>query len=422
MTTATVAEVGLDLTDRDLYRHGFPYDTLASLRDQPVWWHPPTPGVEELRPTGFYVVARHDVVREVSRDPERFSAFHGSALRDVPVERQGESITNSDPPVQSRFRRLVSLGFTPRMVARLDEMMEGWARRIVDSLAGRDRCELVGEVAELLPLHVIADIVGIPVEERAQVFDDTKAMLRAWDPESGVPPAEYQDAQRRLVVYAHALGSARRDAPADDVWSKLVQAQLTLDDGTTTALNEVELDLWFLILSIAGSETTRNAIAIGVKTLVEHPDQLARLREHPELMATAVDEIIRWSSPVLYHRRTVAADTELHGVPLEGDLPIAMFWPLANRDDRAFPRADTFDIARTPNDHVAFGGGGPHYCLGANLAKREVKVMLTELLGRLDDIALDDTAEDGIRWSVPGLVVPVGIGLDRLPVRYRLRT
>ena len=211
VTTSTMAtEVGLDLTDRELYRHGVPYERLAFLRDEPVWWHPPTPGVEELRPTGFYVVARHDVIREVSRDPQRFSAFHGSALRDVPVERQGESITNSDPPVQSRFRRLVSLGFTPRMVAVLDEMMEGWARRIVDDLAGRDRCEFVTEVAEMLPLHVIADIVGIPVDERAQVFDDTKAMLRSWDPESGVPFEQNRDAQMRLLRYAHVLSSARR--------------------------------------------------------------------------------------------------------------------------------------------------------------------------------------------------------------------
>jgi len=422
VTATTMAtEVGLDLTDRELYRHGVPYGRLAFLRDEPVWWHAPTPGVEELRPTGFYVVARHDVIREVSRDPQRFSAFHGSALRDVPVERQGESITNSDPPVQSRFRRLVSLGFTPRMVAVLDEMMEGWARRIVDDLAGRDRCEFVTEVAEMLPLHVIADIVGIPVEERAQVFDDTKAMLRSWDPESGVPFEQNRDAQMRLLRYAHVLSSTRRDAPEDDVWSKLVAAQLTLDDGTTTELNEIELDLWFLILSIAGSETTRNAIAIGLKSLIEHPEQFERLRRHPELMGTAVDEIIRWSSPVLYHRRTVEADTEVDGVAMEAGLPVAMFWPLANRDERVFHDPDRFDIGRTPNDHVAFGGGGPHYCLGANLAKREVKVMLTELLSRLVHVELDDAAEGGgERWSVPGLAVPVAIGLDRLPIRYSL--
>ena len=206
------------------------------------------------------------------------------------------------------------------------------------------------------------------------------------------------------------------------MWSKLVAAQLTLDDGTTTELNEIELDLWFLILSIAGSETTRNAIAIGLKSLIEHPDQFERLRRHPELMSTAVDEIIRWSSPVLYHRRTVEAETEVDGVTMEAGLPVAMFWPLANRDERVFSDPDRFDIARTPNDHVAFGGGGPHYCLGANLAKREVKVMLTELLSRLVHVELDDGAEGGgERWSVPGLAVPVAIGLDRLPIRYSLK-
>jgi cytochrome P450 len=421
-STTTVAELGLDLTDRELYRNGFPHEALSFLRDEPVWWHPLTPGVEQLRPTGFYVVARHDVVREVSRDPQRFTAYHGSSLGDVVPERRGESIVNSDPPVQSRFRRLVSLGFTPRMVARLDEMMEGWARRIVDSLAGADRCEFVGDVAELLPLHVIADIVGIPVDERPQVFDDVKAMLRSWDPESGLAPAETHDAQMRLLMYAHALSTTRRDAPEDDVWSKLVQAQLTLDDGTSTGLNEIELDLWFLILAIAGSETTRNAIAVGLKALLEHPEQLERLRAQPELMDTATDEIIRWASPVLYHRRTIAADTELHGVALQGDLPITMFWPAANRDERVFADPFRFDITRTPNDHVAFGGGGPHYCLGANLARREVKVMLTELLSRVDGISFDDSPAAGaVTWSVPGMAVPVGIGLDRLPIRYSLR-
>ncbi len=306
-TTSTAAtELGIDLTDRELYRNGFPHERLSFLRDEPVWWHPLTPGVEQLRPTGFYVVARHDVVREVSRDPQRFTAYHGSSLGDVVPERRGESIVNSDPPVQSRFRRLVSLGFTPRMVARLDEMMEGWARRIVDSLEGRDHCEFVGEVAELLPLHVIADIVGIPVEERSAIFDDVKGMLRSWDPESGLDPAETHDAQMRLLIYAHTLSTMRRDAPEDDVWSQLVHAQLTLDDGTSTGLNEIELDLWFLILAIAGSETTRNAIAIGLKTLLEHPEEMERLRAHPEMIDTAVDEIIRWSSPVLYHRRSIA--------------------------------------------------------------------------------------------------------------------
>ncbi len=417
-------ELGLDLTDRDLYRHGFPFDELAFLTEEPVWWHPLTPGVEELRDTGFYVVARHDVVQEVSRDPQRFGALDGSSLRDTAEDRRGESIVTSDPPVQSRFRRLVSLGFTPRMVARLDEMMDQWAVSIVDSLADRDRCEFVSEVAELLPLHVIADIVGIPVEDRPAVFADTAFMLQAFDPESGVPAEENRAAQHRLLLYAHALSSTRRDAPEDDVWSALVHAQLTLDDGATTALSEIELDLWFLILSIAGSETTRNAIAIGLKTLIEHPDQLARLRAEPELMSTAVDEILRWSSPVLYHRRTVADDTEVGGVGMEGGLPVAMFWPAANRDAATFADPFRFDITRTPNHHVAFGGGGPHYCLGANLAKREVTVILREILARLDSLAIDQEPPDegGIRWSVPGLAVPVGIGLNRLPLRYELRT
>ena len=161
-------------------------------------------------------------------------------------------------------------------------------------------------------------------------------------------------------------------------------AQLTLDDGATTELNEIELDLWFLILSIAGSETTRNAIAIGLKSLIEHPEQFERLRADPELMGTAVDEIMRWSSPVLYHRRTVVADTEVDDVPMEAGLPVAMFWPLANRDERMFPDPYRFDIARTPNDHVAFGGGRTALLPRGQPGQAGGRVMLTELLSRLD--------------------------------------
>jgi cytochrome P450 len=252
-------------------------------------------------------------------------------------------------------------------------------------------------------MHVIADIVGIPDEDRPWVFERSDLMIRSMDPKLGMTVADRHVAERELYDYARQLSDVKRAHPADDVWTILTQTELT----------RLELDLFFVILSLAGSETTRNAISQGLMTLLDHPDQLERLRRDPSLMATATDEIIRWSSPVLCFGRTATRDTELGGQPIGTGDRVVLWYPSGNRDETAFADPFRFDIERRPNPHVSFGGGGPHYCLGANLAKREVQVMFTALLHRFPTIEVTGAPV----WAGAGPTTAVGVFLDQLPVR-----
>jgi cytochrome P450 len=404
----------IDLTDYDLYRQGFPHQVFTQLRrDAPVWKHPET---EMLRAAGvgpFWVLSRHDDLRAVNRDTTTFTAFDGAQIRDTSENRKGKMLISMDGKPHSRLRRLVSHGFTPRMLDTLENHLQWRTNRILDSAQGRDGIDFVAEVAELLPLHVIADIIGIPETERREVFNGTNTILRAFDPEGGVGLDERLETERRLFAYASAFNEAKRRDPIDDIWSALVQAEVVDDDGAPTRLSLHELDLFFFLLAAAGSETTRNAISYGMLALVEHPEQLGRLRADPGLVDSAVNEILRWSSPVSYFRRTATRDVELRGQPIRaGDL--VTFWhPSANRDESVFDDPVTFDIGRTPNDHVAFGGGGPHHCLGATLARREIRIMFEALLERFSTF---EVTGDPV-WAVPGPLVTVVCSLDRLPMR-----
>jgi cholest-4-en-3-one 26-monooxygenase len=404
----------IDLTDYGLYRQGFPHQVFTKLRrDAPVWKHPET---EMLRAAGvapFWVLSRHDDLRAVNRDTTTFTAFDGAQIRDTSEARKGKMLISMDGKPHSRLRRLVSHGFTPRMLDTLESHLQWRTNRILDSVQGRDRIDFVAEVAELLPLHVIADIIGIPETERTEVFKGTNAILRAFDPEGGVGLDERLETERRLFAYASSFNEAKRRDPIDDIWSVLVQAEVVDDDGTPTRLSIHELDLFFFLLAAAGSETTRNAISYGMLALVEHPEQLARLRADPGLIDSAVNEILRWSSPVSYFRRTATRDVELRGQQIRaGDL--VTFWhPSANRDENVFDDPFAFDVGRTPNDHVAFGGGGPHHCLGATLARREIRIMFEALLERFSSFEVTH----GPTWAVPGPLVTVVCSLDRLPMR-----
>jgi cytochrome P450 len=403
----------IDLTDYDLYRQGFPHDVFTQLRrDAPVWKHPET---EMLRQEGvppFWVLSRHEDLRSVNRDTVTFSAFDGAQIRDTSPERKGKMLITMDGKPHSRLRRLVSHGFTPRMLDTLESHLQWRTNRILDSIEGKAAVDFVGEVAELLPLHVIADIIGIPEGERPDVFQGTNTILRAFDPEGGVGLEQRLETERKLFAYATSFNDAKRRAPIDDIWSVLVQAEVVDDDGTPTRLSNHELDLFFFLLAAAGSETTRNAISYGMLALTEHPEQLARLRADPGLLDLAVNEILRWSSPVSYFRRTATTDVEMRGQMIRsGDL--VTFWhPSANRDEDVFDQPFRFDVGRTPNDQVAFGGGGPHHCLGATLARREIRIMFAALLERFT--TLEVTGEPV--WAVPGPLVTVVCSLDRLPM------
>ncbi len=404
----------IDLCDMALYRNGFPHDVFSELRStDPVCWQrypddfPTAPGDE-----GFWVLTRHADVQAANRDAELFSAFDGPQLSYQPAI-QGTMLVALDGRDHTRLRKLISSGFTPRMIRLLDEQARRWASTIVDHALELGTCNFVDEVAYPLPMNMIADIMGIPVDDREFVFARTAEFINGGDPELGVTVKERFVAQVEMFEYGQRLGQAKRADPQDDVWTLLSTLEVETDDGGRTALSPDELDLFFMLLTVAGSETTRNAIALGLWALHQYPDQLELMRRDPDVMPTAVDEILRWASPVAYFARRATRDTEVRGVKIaEGDR-ITMWFASANRDDDAFADPFRFDVRRTPNPHVTFGGGGPHYCLGAHLARREITILFEELLARTSTIEV--LAPPTFRHL--GFENPVLLAANELPVR-----
>ena len=380
-------DLDLDLTDGRIYGHGFPHEVFTRLRrEAPVYWQAFPSDFPGHHDPGFWVLSRYDDVQAANRDVELFCSYDGPQLSIQP-EMQGTMLVSMDGRAHIRQRRLISAGFTPRMVGRLEAKAREWAIATVERALERGACEFVHDVAYQLPMHMIADIVGIPVEDREWLFGLTQKLLQG-DAENVASPQTMLEVQVQMFEYAQELGRRKRADPQDDVWSILSTVEVDTDDGERTALGAVELDMFFFVLTIAGSETTRNAISGGLIALLEHPDQLAVLRREPAAMRPAVEEILRWTSPVAYFARRATRATEIRGVSIaEGDR-ITLWYPSANRDEETFENPFRFDIARTPNNHVAFGGGGPHYCLGANLARREIAILFEELLARTTDIEM----------------------------------
>lgn len=374
----------IDLTDPDAYVTGVPHDWFARLRrDAPVHWHED----EASDRGGFWAVTRHADCVAVNRDWQTYSSMKGAVyLWDLPegaLEQQRMLMLNMDPPRHTRYRLLVNKGFTPRMVTALEDQLRTRTRTILDRVARAGEFDFVVDVAAELPLQVIADLMGVPQEDRRQLFDWSNRMIGGEDPEYGLSDADREQASMELYAYASALAAERRVDPRGDLVSVLAHAEV---DGER--LSEIELDLFFLLLAVAGNETTRNLISHGLLALLEHPEQLSLLRAQPELMGSAIEEMLRWGTPVMNFRRTATHDTELGGRTIrEGDKVV--FWHIsANRDESVFEDPFTFDITRSPNDHVAFGSGGPHYCLGANLARLEIRVMFEELLDRFTEMEI----------------------------------
>jgi len=408
-------EVGVDLTDRELYRGGFPHELFARLRQQgPVLRHSRVvlPG----SPDGiaFWCVIGHPEVQRVDRDWQRFSTEQGPSISLLGGSGLPRSIVSIDPPAHTRLRRLISSGFTPRMIARLEELAVARIARALDRVAEQGgECDLVHDVALQVPMHLIADIVGVPEADRALVFGATETMWRAGDPEAGISKTDLRAAQARLYGYAHQLGAAKRAEPVDDVWSILVQAEIETDEGERTTLQPGELETFFMILTLAGSETTTNAISQGLLALLQHPAELAALRADPALLDSAIDEILRWVCPVTLFGRVATEDLELGGCAIGRGERVTMWYPSANFDERVFVDPFRFDIRRRPNPHVSFGGGGVHYCMGANLARLEMRTVLRHLLDRFDDIELAGPLE----WGVGSLDQNGATTLVRMPVR-----
>jgi cytochrome P450 len=399
----------IDLTDGNTFAQGFPHEVFATLRrESPVHWQEFPPELLIDHDPGFWVLSRHADVQAANRDAELFCSYDGPTVRLVP-EVPGTMLVSMDGRDHVRLRRLISAGFTPRMVGRLDEQARKWAVAIIERARERGTCEFVQDVAYQLPMHMIADIVGIPVEDREWLFGLTKELLQG----DASEPEKVLSIQVQMFEYAHELGNRKRAEPQDDIWTLLTGVEVDTDDGDRTALGELELDMFFFVLTIAGSETTRNAIAGGLIALLEHPEQMALLRGEPDAIRSAVEEILRWTSPVAYFARRATRATEIRGVRIaEGDR-VTLWYPSANRDDEAFADPFRFDVTRTPNNHIAFGGGGPHYCLGANLARRELAILFEELLARTTDIEILSPP------TYSGLTIdnPVLAAVNELPVR-----
>lgn len=376
----------INLIDRDRYVDRVPFEMFDTLRrESPIFWHEQ----DEPGGHGFWAVTSYPDVVEVNRDIERFSSARRSALiQELPeeeLEQQRMMLLNMDPPMHTRYRLLVNKGFTPRMVNKLEEQMRERTARLVDEVAEKGGCDFVTDVAAELPLQVIADIMGVPQEDRHKMFDWSNRMVGSED-------AEYQSVEEaphlaamELFTYAHGLVAEKRANPHDDIFSLLTQVELNGD-----RLSELELDMFFLLLAVAGNETTRNLISHGMLALIEHPDEMRKLRADRSLLPSAVDEMLRWGSPVMHFRRTATRDTTIGDFPVKENDKIVIWYISANRDDKVFDDPYTFDISRTPNEHVAFGGGGPHFCLGSNLARLEIRVMFETVLDRMDDIQLSD--------------------------------
>lgn len=401
---AAAEVVGVDLLDPSLYRSGMPHELYAELREVgPVLWHPRTHVPAFRSDIEFWAVLGHKEVEQANRDWETFSAYDGTTIVPFPKERRGVMMVAKDPPEHLKLRKLISAGFTPRMIGRLEEQITDRTEQILDGAAAKGEIDFVPEIAYQLPMHVIADIVGIPETDRPEVFHLTEVIMRAADPLLGVTHKERREAEGKLFGYAHQLSAEKRSNPTDDVWSILA----------TGELDDLELDLFFMVLTFAGSETTRNALTQGLMALVDHSEQLADLRQDPSLLPTAAEEVLRWASPAICFARTVTRDVELGGQRLRAGDRVGLFYPSANRDEKVFADPFRFDIQRTPNPHVAFGGGGPHFCMGASLARTEVKVMLGALLRRFTDIEITGEPE----WMSAGPAATVGVAVQSLPVR-----
>ena len=394
----------IDLANPDNYHHAGPphpmFDVLR--REAPVHWHP------DRETPGFWALTRHAEVVHVSKNPQLFSAARRSVFlfesNEEDLSNLQMMLVNRDPPNHTKLRRMVSLGFTPRRIAMLEEKIRQRAGEIIDEVAARGECDFVTDLAADLPLQVIAELVGVPMEDRGKVFEWSNKLIGFDDPEYVGDREDQKQCAMDVYLYANQLAEKRREQPTDDLTSILMNGEV---DGER--LTEMEFDLFFLLLLVAGNETTRNAISGGMLALINHPEQRDRLLANPNLYATATEEILRWVSPVNCFRRTVIQDTSIGAQKVsEGD-KVVMFYPAANRDELVFRNPHTFDVARTPNDHVAFGMG-THFCIGNALARLEIKVMFEELLRRLPDIELAGPVER-LRSSFIN-------GIKRMPVRF----
>ena len=382
---------GFDFTDPDLYSQRVPTEEFAELRrTAPVWWNSQPRGASGFNDEGYWVVTKHADVLEISRSSDLYSSQektaiirHSTGVTEESLGMQRLILLNIDPPQHTKLRGIVSRGFTPRAIGNLRQVLAARAERIVQLALTEGTGDFVNDVACELPLQAIAELLGIPQEDRRKIFAWSNEMIGYDDPEYG---GDAQAAAAELVGYAMTMAEERRGCPRDDIVSKLVHAQV--DGGQ---LSSDEFGFFVILLAVAGNETTRNAISHGMLALLDHPDQWELFRaERPR---TAVDEIVRWATPVTVFQRTALSDTVLGGQEIKAGQRVGLFYRSANFDEDVFDHPERFDISRDPNPHLGFGGTGTHYCLGVNLARLEIDLIFNAIADGLPGIKLAGDAE-----------------------------
>ncbi|WP_329465415.1 cytochrome P450 [Streptomyces sp. NBC_01431] len=384
---------GFDFTDPDLLQSRVPHPEFAQMRQTaPVWWCAQPAGISGFQDEGYWAVTRHADVKYVSTHPELFSSntntavirFNESISREQ-IEVQKLIMLNMDPPEHTRVRQIVQRGFTPRAIRSLEGALRTRARGIVDAALSEANkndgtFDFVTNIAVELPLQAIAELIGVPQEDRTKIFDWSNKMAAYDDPEYAITEEIGAEAAMELVSYAMNLAAARKECPAKDIVSQLVAAE-----GEGNLLSD-EFGFFVILLSVAGNETTRNAISHGMHAFLTHPDQWELYkRERPD---TTAEEIVRWATPVVSFQRTATQDTELGGQKIKAGDRVGIFYSSANNDPDVFEDPERFDITRDPNPHLGFGGGGPHFCLGKSLAVLEINLIFNAIADVLPGLHL----------------------------------
>ncbi|MGH9024916.1 MAG: cytochrome P450 [Acidimicrobiia bacterium] len=391
-TALRLAEI--DLTDLDNFGGGFPHGLFEiHRREAPVWWHEPTEHTPDGE--GFWSVATYAETLAVMRDAETYSSesggsrpYGGTLLQDLEVA--GVVLNMMDDPRHARIRRLVSIGLTPRMVNRLETELRRRTEILLDEVGDGVPFDFLVTVAAEVPMQMICILLGVPEADRHELWEAVDASFDVRAGDAGGPTDTFRPAQARMLEYGAALVAEKRARPTDDMLSVVVHA--TLPEVDPPALSEAELYSFFSLLFSAGSETTRNAIAGGLLALIERPAQLAALCADPALLPGAIEEMLRWTTPSPSKRRTATRPAELAGCTIQAGDKVLFWEGSANRDEQVFARSMEFDVTRDPNPHLTFGHG-LHYCLGASLARLEMRVMFEELLARFDAYELVEPVE-----------------------------
>ncbi|MFG2607742.1 cytochrome P450 [Streptomyces sp. NPDC048514] len=380
---------GFDFTDPDLLHHRVPLPEFAELRrTEPVRWIPQPHGTAGFADAGYWAVTRHADVRYVSTHPELFSSTLNTAIirfnehirRDA-IDAQRLILLNMDPPEHTRVRQIVQRGFTPRSIRALEGRLRTRAEAIAAGARARSGpFDFVTEVACELPLQAIAELIGVPQEDRAKIFDWSNKMIAYDDPEYAITEEVGAQSAAEIIAYAMNMAAERKRCPARDIVTTLVAAE---DEGN---LNSDEFGFFVLMLAVAGNETTRNAITHGMHAFLTHPGQWELFRS--ERPSTTAEEIVRWATPVNSFQRTATQDTELGGVQIRKGDRVGLFYASANHDPEVFTDPDAFDITRDPNPHLGFGGGGPHFCLGKSLAILEIDLIFNAIAEAMPGLRL----------------------------------